>query len=265
MPTTRVGDLNMHYEVLGDGPPLLMVMGLASSLMDWGSVVPARLAGNRKVILFDNRGAGRTDHPAGPYTMPQLAADAVGLLDALDIERADVFGVSMGGMIAQHLVLDYPDRVDRLVLGCTQPGGRRVVPARPEVLALLTPVPGMDPVEARWLAQPILHTAGYIDTNRDALMERIRETAPFRSPVHALDAQLGAIGRTHDVFDRLGEIRAPTLVVTGTEDVLIPPVNSRILAERIPGATLREILGAAHLFWDSHPDRTVEILKAFLT
>ena len=123
MPFVQVNDLKIYYEEYGAGTPLLLVMGLGATVLGWSLPQVKRLATKHRVILFDNRGAGQTDKPRGPYTMPQLAADAVGLLDALSIGRAHVFGVSMGGMIVQHIALDYPQRVRSLILGCTGAGG----------------------------------------------------------------------------------------------------------------------------------------------
>src|SRR5439155_294031 len=259
-----IGDINIYYEVFGQGEPLLMIMGLNGNLLNWGPVVPARLAEQYQVILFDNRGAGRTDQPPGPYTMAQMADAAAALLDALNVDRAHVFGCSMGGMIAQHLALDHPAKLRRLVLGCSMVGGSHTVQAEPEVLAYLAPQPGLTPFEAAWRGVPITYPPEFIEANREMLEELIRTGVQYPSQPHAYEAQLGAIMYTHDTYDRLPEIQAPTLVLTGNRDVLIPPENSQILAERMPNAQLHEIEGAGHVFWISHPDATVAALTAFL-
>ena len=265
MPELRVGSLRVHYEESGEGEPLLLIAGLGGHVVDWGEEVPARLSRSFRVIRFDNRGAGRTDHPEGPYRIAQMAADAAGVLDALGVETAHVFGVSMGGMIAQHLALDAPERVRRLVLGCTQPGGSQAIPATPEVLAHLVPDPRLDAFEARWRAQVILHPEQYRREHEEELRDYVRRGLEFRAPLRAFQAQLDAIVRTHDVMERLHRIRAPTLVLTGTEDLLIPPANSRLLARHIPGARLLEIPGAGHVFWFSHPEETVEAVEGFVS
>ena len=265
MPVADTGRLRIYYEELGEGEPLLLIAGLGESLLDWGEEVPRGLAPRFRVILFDNRGAGRTDHPPGPYRLAEMAADAAGLLQTLGIASAHVFGASMGGMIAQHLAIDFPERVRRLVLGCTHPGGRRASLAAPEVLDSLRVEPGVSRFEARWLAQRILFTPDYLAANEEAVRLHVLRTTPLRTPRLPYEAQLAAIERTHRAFDRLGQIRAPTLLITGTEDVLIPPANSLLLAENIPDARVVEIPGAAHLFWISHPRETVTLLTDFLS
>jgi pimeloyl-ACP methyl ester carboxylesterase len=112
-----VGDIKMYYEIHGRGEPLLLIMGLGGHSLDWGWIIPQKLADRYEVILFDNRGAGRSDQPAGPFAIEQMARDTVGLMDTLGIDQAHVFGGSMGGMVALQMALDYPKRVDKLVLG----------------------------------------------------------------------------------------------------------------------------------------------------
>lgn len=264
MPTIRVGDLDMYYEIYGQGAPLLLIMGLNGNLLSWGPLLPARLAERYQVILFDNRGAGRTDQPPGPYSMAQMSDDTAGLLEALGVERAHVFGASMGGMIAQHFALDHAGRLDRLILGCTTCGMAHGVPPAPEVLAYLAPQPDLSPFEAAWRGMPIVYPPEFLEANTPMLEELVRTACQYPTQPHAYEAQLGAVMATHDTYDRLPEIHAPTLALTGTRDVLIPPENSRILAERIPNAQLHEIEGAAHIFPISHLDATVAAISAFL-
>jgi pimeloyl-ACP methyl ester carboxylesterase len=264
MPSIPVGDINVYYEVRGQGEPLLMIMGLNASLLSWGTTVPARLAERYRVILFDNRGAGRTDQPDGPYTMAQMAADAVGLLDALDIPSAHVFGGSMGGMIAQHVALNHADRVRKLILGCTMCGGQHAVSAAPEVLAYLVPDPTLTPFEVAWRGVPICYPPEFVAANKPLLEEVLLAACEYPTRPAAYEAQIGAIMNSHDTYDRLPQLQVPTLVLTGNHDVLIPPENSRILAERIPNAQLHEIDSAGHVFHISHPDATLAAMITFL-
>ncbi len=266
MPFARVNDISMYYEVHGEtGSPLILVMGLAANKLAWPPFAVERFAARHRVILFDNRGAGQTDKPREPYTMPQFAADVVGLLDAVGVERAHVFGVSMGGMIAQHVALDYPERVRGLVLGCTTPGGEHVVRTPPESLAILTQPPSGDRATDIRNAWPILYTPQYIESHRDLLEARLQEELAYpKQPRFAFDLQLGAIIQTHDTFDRLPSIQAPTLIQTGLDDTLIPPGNSHILAERIPNARLVTYANAAHSYlWEAGVAAVDDVL-AFL-
>jgi len=251
MPFAQIKDITMYYEVRGDtGTPLLLVMGLGASHLSWEPEAVARFAARHRVILFDNRGVGQTDIPTTPpYTMPQFAADAVGLLDALGIDRAHVFGVSMGGMIAQHIALDFPERVRGLALGCTTPGGRHVERSAPDVLEILVKPPSGDraaDLRGNWR---MWHTPEVIQTRREALEEALaRELAYPEQPRFAFELQMGAIVKTHHTFDRLPGISAPTLVQVGLEDRLIPPGNSHMLAEQIPNARLIEYPAASHSY-----------------
>jgi len=264
MPTIPVGDINIYYELFGQGEPLLLIMGLNANMLSWGPIIPARLAERYQVILFDNRGAGRTDQPDGPYTMEQMAADAVGLLDALGIASAHVFGGSMGGMIAQHVALNHADRLRKLILGCTMCGGPHAVSAAPEVLAYLVPDPTLSAFEAAWRGVPICYSPEFIAANKSLIEDLLLAACEYPTRSAAYEAQLGAVMNSHDTYDRLPQIQAPTLVLTGNRDVLIPPENSRILAERIPNAQLHEIEGAGHVFHISHPDASMAAISAFL-
>ena len=119
----NVGDIRMYYEIHGQGEPLLLIMGLGGHILDWGWSLPQQLAKHYQVIMFDNRGSGRTDQPQGPYSIKQMANDTVGLMNAIGLKQASIFGVSMGSMIAQEIAMDYSEKVAKLVLGCTHAGG----------------------------------------------------------------------------------------------------------------------------------------------
>ena len=258
-----VGDIRMYYEIHGEGEPLLLIMGLGGHILDWGWVLPEKLAEGRQVIVFDNRGAGRSDQPAGPYTIAEMANDTVGLLDAISVERADVFGVSMGGMIAQEMAVRNPDRISRLILGATSPGGDAQVLAPPEVQAYLEPRLDLTLHEALWWSAPAGFPQEFIDGHPDVVERKVQANMAYPSSLDAYRAQLDAY-RAFDIGDRISEISAPTLVIAGDSDILIPPENGRILAENIPGAEFCEIEGAGHLFWISHPNETYSAVAGFL-
>jgi len=258
-----VSDIRTYYEILGEGKPLLLIMGLGGHILDWGWILPKKLAEGRQAIAFDNRGSGRSDQPAGPYTTAQMANDTIGLLDALGVERADVFGVSMGGMIAQEIAVRHPERVDRLILGATSAGGDAQVLALPEVQAYLEPRLDLTLHEALWWSAPAGFPEEFIDAHPDVVERKIQANMAYPSQLFAYQAQLAAY-RAFDIVDRISEICALTLVLTGDSDILVPPENGRILAESIPGAELHVIEGAGHLFWISHPNETFSTLVEFL-
>jgi pimeloyl-ACP methyl ester carboxylesterase len=246
MPRLGAGDVTLHWEIQGEGHPLVLIRGFASNADHWYCQLP-ELSARFRVLVFDNRGVGRSDRPQGPCTIPMMADDTVGLMDALGIPRAHVLGISMGGMIAQEMALRHPRRVMGLVLACTHCGGSRFVPPSVQVGQLLADYAATGSPEAAARAAACLFTPTTL-RNAPEIVERYTEVSR-RFPVETgvLLRQYDAI-RGHDAWGRLPRIQAPTLVITGDEDVLIPPENSRILAERIPGAVLRVIPGGGHQF-----------------
>lgn len=259
----RVNGVNLYYEEHGVGEPMLLIMGFGGNTHGWVGQIP-ELSRHFHVIAFDNRGAGQSDKPEAPYSMEVFADDAAGLLTYLGIQSAHVVGVSMGGMIAQHLALRYPERVRTLVLGCTTPGGPRAVSPAPEVLAAFQ-AGGQerDPRRAAELGFPYTFTDEFIAGNRERLLERAESLAHLRAPEVGLRGHLQAV-MGHDTFDRLHEIRVPTLVITGDADPLVPPENSRLIAERIPGAQLVEFPGLKHGFFLEAADEVNRTIIAFV-
>ncbi len=252
----------MYYEVHGQGEPLLMIMGFGGSVLDWGWVLPPKLAERYRIIMFDNRGAGRSDQPPGPYSIKQMADDAANLMDALGLESSAVFGASMGGMIAQELALNYPGKVKRLILGCTSAGGSGRV-MDPEIQAYLEPRTDMTLYQMLWWSAPAGFPQEFIDAHRDIVERKIQSDLIYPSGLPAYKAQLAAF-KAHDAYSRLPSLQMPSLILVGDRDILIPPDNSRILARIIPGAQLKVIKGAGHIFWISHPGETFFMLADFL-
>jgi 3-oxoadipate enol-lactonase len=254
------GDVRIAWESHGDGPALLLIHGLGYARWGWEPVLGA-LAEGFRVLLFDNRGIGDSDAPEGPYTVGELAGDAVAVLDAARVERAHVVGTSLGGMTAQQVALSYPDRVDRLVLACTTPGGPQSAPM-PEVTVRIME-------EARSLPREVAmrrFVENALAPSPDGkIVERIlaHRLANPQDP-NAWYAQAAA-GASFDVWERLAEIRAPTLVVHGTEDVVVDPRNSDLLAERIPDARLELFPRAGHLFFWEEPERFADLVTEFLS
>lgn len=257
MATARSADVELWYESAGEGPPVLLVMGLGMTATGWHRTVPV-LAERFRVLAFDNRGVGRSGRPEGPYSVAQMAGDAIAVLDAAGEHRAHVYGISLGGMIAQEIALRHADRVAGLALAATTPGGERAVPVEEPVLAFFRRRGEMPAEEGVWASVPYNYGA---QTRRSGagrigedIVERLRypiEPAPY---VAQLEAALG-----HDAYERLGGIRAPTLVVHGEDDRMVPPENARILAAAIPGAELSLWPGAGHLLPTDAPgaDRAI--------
>lgn len=260
MPLARPDDVAIYYEEHGDAgdPALLLVPGIPAISTDWFPFADP-LKGRSRVVVYDNRGSGRSDAPPGPYSTPQLARDAVAVLDALEIERAHVFGASLGGMIAEELAIGFPGRVDRLVLGCTHACAKSAVRPRREVsLAFASETD--DWAERMRTLAPFAFAPG---VDPQLLARFIDKKVGDVQPDHGYHGQRVAV-RDHDAVDRLASIEQPTLVITGSEDQIIPPENSEILRERIPQARLEVIDGAGHLFFLEAPERTLELLDAFL-
>ncbi len=244
MPITDAPGFRMYYEIHGDGFPLLLINGLGSDHREWLGQLPA-FAARFRVAVFDNRGAGDSDVPPGPYTTAGMADDAAALLAALGIGRAHVLGVSLGGMIAQELALRHPARVARLVLACTTPGGKAAARPSDEALSAFIRSPEGSPGEELRRMIPFLYTERFAREHPgeiEAFVAR-RLAHPTSAEGHA--SQLAAaVG--HAAGDRLAALRAPTLVIAGTEDRLVPPVNSQTIATLIPGAKLVLLAGAPH-------------------
>ncbi|MGH3071810.1 MAG: alpha/beta fold hydrolase [Gaiellaceae bacterium] len=245
--------MRIAWERHGAGAPLLLIHGLGYARWGWEPVVEP-LARSFDVILFDNRGIGESDAPPGPYTVAGLAADALGVLDEAGIERAHVLGTSLGGMVAQELALAEPDRVEKLVLACTTPGGAGAFPLPERTVRLMTNGATLrEFVENALAPQPDAEIVERILRHREATAQ----------PFEAWSAQAAA-GGAFDAFDRVGRIAAPTLVLHGTEDGVVDPRNSSLLAERIPGARLELFPGGGHLFFWEQPDRFVALVAGFL-
>jgi pimeloyl-ACP methyl ester carboxylesterase len=245
----------LYWESTGDAaaPPVLLVMGLGMNATGWWRTVPVLAAAGLRVIAFDNRGVGRSPRTPGPYSVPQLADDAVAVMAAAGIERAHVYGISLGGMIAQEIALRHPVRVDALVLGATTPGGPRAVAADDATLAFFRRRGEMSAEEAVWASVPYNYGPRTRAENGQAIGEDIAQRLRYPIEPEPYAAQLAA-ALGHDAGDRLGEIASPTLVVHGEEDAMVAPENARLLADAIPGAELLMLPDAGHLYPTDAPE-----------
>lgn len=262
MPLTEAPGFRMYYEEHGSGFPLLLLNGLGSDHREWLHQLPAFVP-HFRVVIFDNRGTGGSAVPPGPYTTAQMADDAAALLRFLGVGRAHVLGVSLGGMIAQEVALRHPDRVERLVLGCTSPGGKLSVRPSPEAIAAFASAKGEDREAELRRMIPFLYTESCCRERPEEVEAFIRRRMENPTPPEGYLAQLAAT-TAHDASGRLWRIRAKTLVITGDADRLVSRENSSRIAERIPGAERVVLPGAPHRLFAENADAFNRAVLHFL-
>jgi 3-oxoadipate enol-lactonase len=259
MPSVEAAGTELNYERAGTGEPLLLIQGMSATHLAWGRPFLDLLEADFDCVVFDNRGMGLSAPAQMPFAIADLAADALGLLDALEIEAAHVVGISMGGMIAQELALAQPERVRTLTLGATYCGGPQGSLMGEDVLRQLGEAmrsgdperirramweinlsPGFRAEESRYAA--FLEMAGTLSAPRAVVTEQMRACA------------------AHDTSSRLGQLSLPTLVVHGTDDRLLPASNGRQIAAllSVEPALLE---GVGHMFWWEQPRRSAELIR----
>jgi 3-oxoadipate enol-lactonase len=265
MPQVEVGDLEMAYRIDGSGEPLILIGGFCMVKESWEDQVHG-LSTHFRVIRFDNRGVGETTVPSEPFTIADMAADTVGLMDALGVDSAHVFGVSMGGLIAQVLALDHPDRVGRVALGCTTHGGRHAIQPEKQVMEVLARAadPTMQPEEAVRTRLPVVLSDRFMREEPERVEEFVQLSVRHWPTPAGAAGQMAALS-VFNVKKRLGEIRCPVLAITGSEDRMMPPENSRLLAEGIAGAQHYTVDGAGHSFFFEKPDEVNRVLIDFFS
>lgn len=264
----ELDDVKIYYEIKGEGSPLVMITGYSGNSEGWDNVVPRveALSRHHMVITLDNRSTGRSSRPEGEYSIATMADDVAGLLDELAIPRAHVLGVSMGGTIAQEVALRHPDKVLGLILVCTTPGGERMwqLPGQREAFDKLrwmfSPPEGTSPETVMAEILRLAYYAPFLETNREKLLSATYE---YPTPIETLRKQYDA-SLQHDTHDRLGEIRAKTLIIHGEDDVLLLPEGARMLDEGIPDSELLMLPEAGHSVIEEKWDVVYPRLKAFL-
>lgn len=262
MSKVKVQGIDLYYKVQGAGYPLILIRGLGSNADHWYCQRPA-FSSCYSVVTFDNRGIGRSEKPDVPYTISIMADDTVGLMDAIGISKAHILGISMGGMIAQEIALRYPQRVHGLILACTHCGGDRAVRPSQEIARIFVEYIFTGSQEAAQNTPKCLFTER---TLREApeVVERYQEVSRrFPPTADVMIRQWEAIPG-HDTWAELRYVQAPTLVLSGSDDVLVPPENSKILAERIPNAQLQVIEGGGHQFLVEKADAFNQAVLEFL-
>ena len=264
MPKVKVNDINIYYEIHGKGFPFFLIRGLSSDVYRWPPNFISELSKNFKIILFDNRGAGRTDKPDIEYSIEMMATDTTGLMKVLNIEKAHILGYSMGGHIAQLIALNYPEKVKKLILCSTGCGGSNGIPASKEVrTALASNRDGLSDEELvrNWITFYFIES--FIRNKPDVVDEYIRRSLLAPIPSHSYRRQLNAINKFNS-YKRLKNIRASTLVLSGKEDILVPHENSVLLAENIPGAKIVLLDNLGHGLFTPKPLLLAKTIIEFL-
>lgn len=266
MPIVNTNNIDLYYEITGAGEPLVLISGLGYGLWMWHKMIPG-LAEHFKVIAYDNRGAGQTAKPSGPYNVQMMADDLAGLLDALEVKSAIVLGHSMGGFIAQQLVLSRPDLVSKLILSSTNFGGPHHIPVTQEALAVMTDRSG-DPIDVIKRGIAIACAPGFTEAQPDVVQELINYRFTNPVPPEAYQAQmgvgLGLLSEEACFEHRLSAIKSPTLILFGEHDKVVPPGNAGLLAEKVENSTIVILPGAGHMYPVEVPQAAVDAVVNFL-
>jgi len=256
------GDVRVAYEVRGSGEPLLLIHGLGYDRYGWGPL-PDLLAEDFSVVLVDNRGVGESDAPEGPYSVTQLAEDTIAVLDAARIERTHLCGVSLGGYVAIELALSYPERLNKLVLASTAPGGPRAHPMPERGLEAFGRFPTLErEAGLRLMVENSLGDRAVRE--RPELTDEVYAYRLANAPTLAGWQAQAYAGATFDAFDRIAEIDLPTLILQGTGDNVVDPRNADLLAERIPGARVEFFPERGHLLVWEEGAAIADTVKEFL-
>jgi 3-oxoadipate enol-lactonase len=258
--------LKLRYEIRGSGDPLALIMGFSGSSRGWGEPFLSRIEKRFKTVLIDNRGTGESDKPDAPWTMADMADDVAAVLDHAKISRAHIYGISMGGMISQEFALRHPTRVRGLVLGCTTCGMQHGAPTNPDNVGKLTPQPGMSPEDAARMAFSVACGTAFLASKggQAFIDQQIADMGKYPvTPMHTFTRQMEAI-MPWDSYERLGQIKAPTLIFHGDDDKLLPHANAEILHQRIPGSKVHILKGIGHMFFWEAPEESVKIPGDFI-
>ena len=259
--------LKLRYEIRGSGEPVALIMGFSGSGRGWGEAFLKLMEARFKIFVIDNRGTGESDKPDAEFTLGDMAADIAAVLDHAKTPRAHIFGISMGGMIAQEFALAYPERTRGLVLGCTNCGASHSVPADPAAIANLIPAPGMDPLEQARRAFSVACGKAFLNSpaGQEILSQAIAEMGNYPiTPMHTFMRQGQAIG-SFDSFARLGQIKSPTLIIHGDDDSIVPYPNAEVLQGAIAGSKKHTLKAAGHMFFWEVPDEAARAAGDFLS
>src|SRR5215203_4302388 len=267
----QVGDISIAYKRFGQGKPILFISGTSQTKDAWEPTLLLELAAtNHTVIVFDNRGMGETTVGTKPFSIEQFANDTAGLLDALNIEKVDVFGISLGTFIAQELTLNYPQKLDRLILHAGYCGGNEAIYASGQafesIMTLSSPqiLRNMTAEQQAMILAQIMFPPQWLEEHPE-ILNSVIQLAPVRSATPEIIQQQGfASGTWKGSCDRLANITQPTLLIVGDQDLLIPAANSIMMAQRIPNSWLVIIQGTGHGMMLQVPNEFSAIVQTFL-
>jgi pimeloyl-ACP methyl ester carboxylesterase len=262
MPVANIGNHSLYYEIIGKGHPLVMIRGVGSNVDHWYDQVPT-LSQRFQLLVFDNRGIARSSDLGGPFSIRDMAADTTALMEAVGIKKAHVLGYSMGGMVAQEMALNHPQKVAGLILVATDCGISLRIKAKPEATNLFSEMIRLGTDEAKRAAAGCLFARQTFDAKADVIQRYNAVSQRFPASQQMLARQWAAVTQ-HDACKRLPQIHSPALAITGSEDVLIPPQNAAVLAERIPDAQMVSIDGGGHLFLIEQPRQFNDAVIKFL-
>jgi len=273
----QVGDIDIAYKMLGKGDPILLISGSSSDMNAWQPSILRDLSSNHTVIVFDSRGIGKTTTGSKPLSIQQLANDTAGLLDALEIQEADVLGYSLGSFVAQQLTISHPEKVNRLILVAASCGGKEGIPRSPELVEFFSEMVNrsinnipITPQDVKTLLTISMGSA-WMELHPNFL-----ETIPSDIDLFA-GIPPNTIKQQNDIAqdwqatnwsgicDELTKVSNPALIITGTHSNNVPPGNSLVIAGKIPGAWLVQIKDAGHAIFDQYPEKLNSVLQTFLS
>lgn len=260
MTLAKAGGIELSYERAGDGPPLLMIMGMSGTKHHWGERVLEELRRDFETIVYDHRDAGDSTKTGQPFAIADLAADAAGLLEALDLDSAHVMGISMGGMVAQELALAHPARIRSLTLGCTYCGGEgSSLTSEAVMLRLAQGMSSGDREQAVRTAWEV-NVSPTFASDEDAYARFLARGMRYAMPVAVIMEQMRAI-TAHNTSTRLPDLQLPTLVVHGTLDQMLPVQNGHMIAGLIPDSRLEILEGIGHMYFLEEPERSAQLVR----
>jgi pimeloyl-ACP methyl ester carboxylesterase len=264
MPKVKIDGFKLYYKTSGEGFPLTMIMGLGANSQWWDKELIDRLNNHFKVILFDNRGTGRSEDPGDNFNFKILAEDVVKMLEKLNITETNLLGISMGGMIAQEIALNFPEKLRKLILCSTYCGGSKSVQPSPEVVKILSkPRSGRPIEEIVDETVPLLYTSDFISNNPGKINEAKENMKEYPISEETYQKQGKAIF-SHNTCRKLKEMKVPTLILHGQKDVLIPPKNGEILHNYIPNSELTMFENTGHALFYKEPDKITQRIVDFL-